>query len=72
MSSMRKYRWDLIGTLTSGSLLASDIGCENVCESMQEKLQTKEEECVEDLRGDTKRDRSEMMEGKSVRENLEG
>lgn len=39
---------------------------------MQEKLQTKEEECVEDLRGDTKGDRSEMMEGKSVRENLEG
>lgn len=67
MSSMRKYSWDLIGALTSGSLLASDIGCENVCESMQEKLQAKEEECVEDLRRDTKGDRSEVMEGKSVR-----
>ena len=72
MSSMRKYSWDLIGTLTSESLLASDIGCENVCESKQEKLQAKEEECVEDLRGDTKGDRSEVMEGKSVRENLQG
>ena len=41
-----------LGTLTRGNLLASDIGHEDVCESMQEKLQAKEEACVEDLRGD--------------------